>query len=464
MPRPSVLRFEDSQVVRTGGAQRVLHASARHLRRACLACVLAGCVGTSTGNPTGDPAREPGLGGGEETGSNSEYCRVASARNVGEQEQTPLGFAASDVLTYLIGERQETLRWQAQRGSEYGPESGAQPLSLKVTRTSAPVRLVDYERKEGRGEIGATCDDALEIEVEVTLRTAQGALDETFKKKVEVRGKQVARIFHGIPSKDLGGSFAYTSVSPAGFEFTRLTFDMTFTPYGTAGLLSPTLEMRTSDAVSNAPGSGPLAAWGLAACQTGTAVPLDARVAGYTGQDVLDAFAAMPQPPVRWDDGTMTKLSLSYEPSEQGVCAVLVDTNHALEGKAGTLLLTGTLVAKSDDGRIDGRWQVLATARPGAGGALETVGVELDYRVRRDNPTLADYGISGFDVSSYDSFGVGVKLSVSSQGLWSGDVSVTGFTAPNCPSTPTVDPSGGASSPGCPGSTPTTVAKATLNP
>lgn len=465
MPRPSTIESADSQVVHTGGARSgTLRAAARYLRRAWMASVLIGCVGTSTGNPTDDPGREPGLGSGEETGSNSQYCRVASARNVADQEQTPLGFAASEVLAYLVGERQETLRWQPQRGSEYGPESGEQALSLKVSRTSAPIRLVDYEPKQGGPEIGANCSDALEIEVEVALRSAQGALAETFKKKVEVRGKQLARIYHRIASKDLGGSFAYSTISPAGFEFTQLTFDMTFTPYGSAGQLSPTLERETNDAVSNAPGSGPLALWGLAACQNGTAIPLDARVAAYSGQDVLNALSAMPKPAVRWHDGTTSKLTLSYEPSERGVCAVLVNDNHALEGKAGTLLLTGTLVAKSDDGRIDARWQVLATARPGSAGALETIGVELDYRVRRDNPSLADYGISGFDVSSFDSFGVGVKLSVSKEGVWSGDVSVTGFTRPNCPTAPTTDPSGGAGSPGCPGSTPTTVAKATLSP
>jgi hypothetical protein len=430
----------------------------------------AGCLGTSTGNPIGGASRDgkpepggPGIGGEETAEGEFAYCREAGSRQVADDEQTSLGFSARDVLAGTIGMQQQTLRWLPLRTAEYGPESGEQPLTLSIARTSAAVRLVDYEQKTDGPEIGAECPDLLEIEVDVSLKTAQGALDEQFRTKLRTRSKHVARINHRIKEADLGGSLAFSRIHAEGFVFTELSLAITVTSFGTAGQLTPTLERRTADSVGMA-ASGALAVWGPAACQSGIAVPLDARVSGFSGQEVLALLKSREAASVRWQNGDETDLTLSFAPSEAGVCAVLENSSYTLEGKAGTLLFRGELTATSADQHIRARWPVVATARPNASGALDVIALELDSNVPRSDPSLVDdYGLHGFDVSGYDFFGVRVTFALSGGGAWSGELAITGYEKPNCPTAPVMEPGGGASSPGCPGSTPHEVARATLS-
>lgn len=431
-------------------------------RQNALALLLlwAGCTGTSTGNPLGDGGDTgPDLGGGEETGG--EACEEVGAREVGEDEQTELGFSARDVLMNAAGAHSETLRWQPLRVADYGPESGEQALSIAIVRTAAPVRLVDYEKK-GAGEEYEYCPDLLEIEVDVSLQTAAGALAEQFTTKLRARSKEVAHISHRLDPQQLGGSFAVTELRlEEGYALELLHVDMSLTRFGISGSLTPSFERTTADSASQAAG-GVLATWGLAACQGGgVAVPLAEPVAGFSGAEVVALLNAN-DASARWHDDSESALALAFEPATDGACAVLEESDDALYGPQGTLAITGTLRANSADGRIDASWPVRLTAHPSESGALEMIAVELDYVVNRQGWSLADYGLHGFDVSAYDYFGVGVNLAVSGAGAWSGKVEVTGYERPDCPTAPVVDENGGASSPGCPGSTPHVVASATL--
>lgn len=436
----------------------------------------ASCIGTSTGNPIGSGSRDVGKPEptgpdlGEETG-NGGRCEVVSSRDVAEGEQTPLNFAPRDVLANVLREHAETLHWQPITIGSYGPESGDQALTVTLTRTNAPLRFVDYEPKSGGPEIGGDCPDALEIEVNVGLKSALGALDERFVAKLSARSKHVARLYHVLDADQLGGALEFDNISD-GFMFTKLAVELSATQFGTAGSLTPTLEKRSGEsgadgASSNAAVSGGrggvLAYWGSAMCRTGVAVPRTARFASFSADDVLARLAVAQQACVRWSDASESALTLSFESSDEGACAVLEESRFSFPNeKTGTLLFTGTLAAASADGRIAATWPVELTARPSASGELEVIALQLDQNVRRDNPSLRDYGLSGFDVSSYDFFSVNVALALGGGG-WSGEIGITGFTRPNCPTTPVTDPSGGASSPGCPGATPTPVASASVS-
>ena len=432
--------------------------------------LVVGCIGTSTGNPIGSGSRDvgkpeptgPDLG---EEASADDRCQVVASREVTEGEQTPLGFAAEEVLANVLREHAETLHWQPLTNGSYGPESGDQALTVAMTRTSSPLRFVDYEPKSGGPEIGGDCPDALEVEVNVGLKSALGALDERFVAKLSARSKHVARLYHVLDADDLGGALAFESIGD-GFMFTKLAVGLSATSFGTAGSLMPTFEKRSGDGASSSAAvssgrSGVLAYWGSASCRTGVAVPRTARFASFSAEDVLARLSAAQQARVRWSDGNESALTLSFASSDEGACAVLEESRFSFPNeKVGTLLFKGMLSAASQDGRIAATWPVELTARPSESGELELIALQLDQDVRRDNPSLSDYGLSGFDVSSYDFFSVNVALSLGRTD-WSGEIGITGFTKPNCPAAPVMDSNGGGS-PGCPGSTPTPVATATV--
>lgn len=420
-----------------------------------------GYDGTSTGNPN-EPGKE-----GNETGGG--FCEVVSRRPVALDDRD-LGFSARELLALIPAERSETLRWQELDIATYAPEHGEQPLTLRITKTEAPPQLADYAGgKSGREGVeinlaGTTgCDDALELEVEVSLQTQGGALQERFRATLSAHSKEHARIFHRLDPRELDGSFAITEVQQPGFALTNIALTIELTRFGSSGELSPSFEKRSVDSLAQAAG-GPLASWGLADCgPAGTPVPLDAKVATFSASEVIALVNQAGTSKVDWSDGTSSDLTLHFTPAQDGACAVLVDRKYVLEGKAGTLLIPGTLKAQSADDHIDAEWKVVTTARPNPSGALEQVAIAPDPYASRN--LLPSDGLHGFDTSGYDSIGAGFMFAVAPSGAWSGTVTLTGYEAPNCPP-PMIssDPNGGSSSPGCPGSTPHQIARATITP
>ncbi|HVZ35078.1 MAG TPA: hypothetical protein VG963_21780 [Polyangiaceae bacterium] len=431
----------------------------------CLALALAdGCTGTDTGNPI----EKGDNGGGTETGG--AYCRAASTQTVALDAVTDLSFSANDVLAYAGGAHQETITWLPASLTSYGPESGAQSLSLSLVPAGNRARYVHYVPDTGGLDIGTNCRDALEVDMEVTLQSGQGALDEHFQAILSANSRELATLYHVLDPNKLGGSFAATPTQPNGFALTQLAVGMSFTRYGLSGSLQPTFERHeggsgSDGSVSSAP-SSPLATWGLPPCEDGgIAVPSDASVAGFSARDALALLAEHATAQGRWDDGAATSLSLSFSAASDDACAVLDATGVLTNNPVGTLRAYGTLTANSQDGHVAAHWPAVISARPDASGALEAIEIALDPNVQLPMGSLADqYGIEGFDTSGYDFFGVAVQLSLAQSGAWGGTVMITGYVRPNCSTTPTVDPNGGISSPGCPGSTPHALATLSLAP
>lgn len=406
-----------------------------------------GCTGTSTGNPIEDPGR------GEETGGGNGQCEERRVVSLALDAESELGFSANDLLEGVRGSHADTLRWHSLADVSYGPEQGEQPLTLSLT-PRGEARFIDYEPKAQTGgiEIGVRCEDALEVPLDVALRSAGGALDESFGATLSARSKAVGRIYHRLKADALRGSLTVTA--PDGYALTALTFDIHASRFGLSGAIVPTLEKTTRDAASSR-ATGVLASWGPATCAAGgVPVPRNAEVASFSGDDVIALAAAHPEAPLRWSDGRDTTLTLAFTPSAGGACAVLEESDYAsplADGEVGTLRLAGTLRAQSADGRIDASWSGTLTARASASGMLDEATFE-------GGPG----GVTGFDVSAYDRTYVRAALALAPSGSWSGDVTLIGLMDAHCDTTPRTDPGGGVSVPACPGAEMEEVARATL--
>jgi hypothetical protein len=431
-----------------------------------LALSLAGCLGTSTGNPTEDPGEEHG--GGTGVGS---YCKEASSRPVPVDEQTSLGFSAQQVLEFVEGEQQETLTWHAQPLASYGPESGEQQATLTVTRRDTPIRLVQYRADTGGAEIaiGSDCSDALAIDVHVALRTAGGALDESFDATLVARSSRKVSIYQRLDHKNLGGSFAITQFHQPRFRVAQMHLAVTWTPFGTTGALNVVFEQPSEDgtAVGSGPGTGPLASWGPASCGpwSGDPVPLDQPVAGFSGNDVLALLASVDALNVAWSGAPASSASVAFALSG-GVCAQLEPAPFSPGNPdVGSLILAGVLSVRSQDGRIDAAWPVQVNALPNEGGALDEVKLAFDdQRLQQQGSLQARYGLSGIDASAYDFSSASFTLTLSPAGALTGELRVTGYTLPMCSTEPIRNADGQiVGSPGCQGATPTELAKAQLS-
>ena len=446
---------------------------ARALPLALFAC---SCLGTSTGNPVADNGTAPDLGGtptsntGEGGSLGGIQCAQATKQTVVESldEDPGVGFSASDILAFAEGTHEEPLHWNPQELATIGPESGDGSITITVQHSDGEVRYVqeDPDAASTGDEIGnllpeGECRPWLELDVEVTVKTGGGVLDEHFDATLVSNNKLLATLFvHPEPDK-LSGSLAVTDVKVAGFVLAQLDLSISFTPFGVSGALGGVFEMRTNDAVSAAPGGrgGPFAQWGKARCDGGGfAVAQDDDVNGATAADVLALVAAVPTVQLTWNDGALTDADLAFEPEDDGACVLL---DASVDGGT-ALLMRGSLTLSSNDGRVDGSWPGTLQGSADAAGQVTAVMFELDStgalpQVTADNLESA-YGVTMIETAGYDGFSFNLQLMVAASAGASDAPSVTGelalrgfVQAPCAQPEPTPDP---VPDPNDPGTTP----------
>lgn len=416
---------------------------------ACLGLWSAALPGCDDGTSTGNPDRN---NGGETAGS--AMCEADGSEPLTLDQETSLGFRVSEVLAFVEGTHEETLTWYPQEIAEYGPESGQQALTLTVTRKGAP-RFARYRMKQGSGaglgEIaiaGGGCEPAVEVDVDITLRTAQGALNETLSTTLQIRSPYVVRVWLNPDPNKLQGSFHITQVNQPGFRLVQLNLSAQFTPYGNSGELRPTFEKRDANSVgASAGGRQPLASWGeQVACDMGmVGVPRDLALEGFSADDVVSLWNGVKAPTVAFDNLPASALTLA--PLQlSSTCALLERSEAWGLTQVGTIAVAGSVGVKSADGHIDGSWPVLLVATPKQGGGIGSVKVSFT-----NEATGAAASLRGFDTAGYDSTHATLMGTLESSGALSAKVTLNGLKLPNCPTEPVITPGGGASSPGCPG-------------
>jgi hypothetical protein len=395
--------------------------------------LLLGCGGSETGNPI---VKDPGE-------SASSGCEVVDSTKLELGTRSELGFSADDVLAYAGGAHSEALSWGLLRFGSYEPEHDTSTLALNVAPRGA--KLVHYTN-EGGGEIATHCGAQLEIEVDLTLNSSGGALKEEVRATLVAKRAELATVWKNLDPKALKGTLTVTPPAGEGWVTAGINFSAQFTAYGVGGSLAPVFERRTNDSLGMSAGSGNLASFGLGACEYGgVAVPGDAAGAASSAS-TLALFA---------QHGTATlgatTATLTFEPAA-AVCKYFGDSFSPYPDSL--ISIDGTLVVRTADGAIDGRWPVTLQSKPDANGQLTgPVQVQLD-----DQAPSQVASFKQVDTSGYDSSSVTVLLSLSASG-WSGTVVVYGFTNPECPAP---DPNSNGS-PGCPGADRTELASFELH-
>lgn len=427
-------------------------AGSRHVRFASvLALVAAGAVGCNEvqgGSQTGHDGDETGFDPCEET-----VTVVGSL-----EEAIALGFTAGEVLAQAEGTFESPIVWSASGEQvSVGPEQGEGQLTLTVAHAGGEIRYVASVPKESDGgaeldggnEASIAAEDAcvsrVEIDVQLTMVTSGGALDDTVTAVIASSDPRHVTLAAELDPDALGGSLSVTPVQE-GFTLEKLIVSggmAAGTSYGSIGV-----QLEYDDGDVAGVGFGSIAQWPTAeSCDNGgVPLPFDSTLLGFTGDDVL-AVAQDVESTFTWDDGAATPLALSLEASGTVAC---VSVGNALE-PAG-ISFPARLHMTSEDERITSVLDVTVIA------AADEAGNLVDVQFMNQGWMLgvapgdfeSTYGISGFDVSAYDQASITVNGTFADGGS-TGALEVLGLDIPPCLEDPSSVPPGG----GCEGVTAT---------
>lgn len=151
---------------------------------------------------------------------------------------TPLGISAQQVLDFSVGKRQDPLHWRALAlGGELtfatSPESGVTQLSTELRWANTPARWVVSvpEFPTGTDLDISDCPDRLEIDVQLSVESQNGALREAVNTTLVATSPYAARIRH-ISSKTQPpqGSMGLIQTNPEGVQLTNLIYNLSYTP------------------------------------------------------------------------------------------------------------------------------------------------------------------------------------------------------------------------------------------
>jgi hypothetical protein len=463
---------------------------------------LSACNGTRTGNPIdpGDSSSGSGKNGGVMTtnpGSGDNGGVLGSEGAIGNCDPKPsdldsgdaktkLGFSASDILAYAAGVHETKIRWGEGSSWTFGPETGERGLRIEITPRSDKPRFVAYEERKSNGDenIGTAdialpygdCSElgAVEIDVDVKVKSEGGALDESGKATLRATKSSWATLSLDLDAEDIHGSLVLRDSKPAGFVLDAITVALDFSPFGVRGGLQTTLTMPASGddsmngvSTGGAAGRGGAGSIGDSAdCDDGGfVVALDAKLNDFAAQDAIDRVGALQDVAFGWAGGAMARAAFAFEPEGTDACAVL-DPGWLLDSNdEGVLRVHGTLHVTTDDERVDAEWPVVLEGHGNADGSLGDVTLELHTPDLLDAMTLdveAQYGISDIDSTGFDAVRVQFLVRIpAGEDVANGMLIVNGIEHAVCPQPdPNIDPNMGT--PGCRGDDITNLASATF--
>jgi len=379
-------------------------------------CSLA-CTGGQTGDESllREPFVPPGTGA-----SGNEVCPTRESGQIlpSIDEASPDGFAAREVLAFAEGVHTTTLHFLTSlEGRASGAGAGDDELEIRPSAedTSLTIEL-GYEGGEVRYFPPDTrpCQGRLQIDVRLSLRSADGALDETWQATLEARGRHEARV-HVAARPAVRGETPPLPRSPAVSELhgaleveapergntylAWLDAYLLWSAFGVQGSLSAWIRYGNGSAFLVE-----IATFG-AHCEDRYGFAIDEAQAlpnGLRPADALDRLSGLSATQALWPDGEADSLALSFAYAEDSACARLDDS---VPGRAvGSLWFSGTLSLVSANGRLDADWPVSITATVASEADQPTLqlGLARDSGPRPDN-LESDWGIRGVAAEAFDS-------------------------------------------------------------
>jgi hypothetical protein len=202
-----------------------------------LALLAAGC---SVGGQTGSEGAPIGDGG--------TTCARRATPLSGE-EVSPLGFTLSQIAEATRGERSHDLLWgESAVGVEFGPEHGPGVITLRV-EPRATGRFVHYELASNATTTTLGCPvDEVDLDADITLTTAGGALNEKFSAQLQATTPTSARLQIKIDFPMLAGSFRVAL--PQNSSSKWLAIDATISGEDFSGALYGQIEEARADTSS----------------------------------------------------------------------------------------------------------------------------------------------------------------------------------------------------------------------
>ena len=167
---------------------------------AFLAILVAGC------------SMEPDPAGGQFGEEADARCEPASTTELALDEAAPHGVTPAQVLALAVGKHRSELTW-----TQLGQSTS---VTVDIAHNNGTIAWVDYELVSGSGTMfAAACVDELEIELDVTVQTDDGALNEAFAAKLttaDVSGHIVVEL------GNVQGTFDPWDHAPANHDFDEM--------------------------------------------------------------------------------------------------------------------------------------------------------------------------------------------------------------------------------------------------
>lgn len=306
-------------------------------------------------------------------------------------QPSALGFSAVELLARVSGETQSPLVWLPPEQNQqytlaYGPESGRSQLSVRITPVEGEVRYRHELLSDTAPEDTVCAEGVLEVPVSVSLRSQTLALDETFPARLEAKSAYRAELSHRFAPGTWSGGLTFTDVTSLDPERTvstgALSLSLSLWEGGSMGSLGTEVVTQPKAGTSSAsaepwPGAlassepASLALWPSAepcAVPSHSSLPSDARVLGFSVNDVLGALSRESARELTWSSGDSTQIELSFLPTGSELCQGLAD---ALSFQTNVRLHTV-------DGRLDAELPVLvnATNQNGSIGEITVQSIE----------------------------------------------------------------------------------------
>lgn len=177
-------------------------------------------------------------------------------------EVTELGVAAQALVDLAQGTHEETFTWAR--------DDSTTPLALTVTWDGGEARFVDSEPVYPEGEspaIGIVCDDRVEVDVDVTFATDDGAFDEAWGLALEGLSADLATFHQELDPDDLGGTYDMDVDITEPYEERGLWSSGSFDAAGARGevmgQISGSGDCEDGDTCTAWAGEVPIGTWGV---------------------------------------------------------------------------------------------------------------------------------------------------------------------------------------------------------
>jgi hypothetical protein len=356
---------------------------------------------------------------GGQTGEGSEAaCKEISTPLASVDAVSLLGFSASQILAFATGRHESTLAWHDLQNAvlsnaddagvsdvDYSPGPGETPVALTLTYSDGAIRFRHLE--PNNPAVADWCSDYMEIDVDASLVTSDGALDEGFATTLYAYSSQQADWRAEIPRSEINGSFRVATYIPTLAD--GLPLSGSVTPIDTVGHVGVPVQV----------GLGPVhvsfADWPAGPDCDGYVLPLDTQTLWMahqvSGNDLVALINSLPPMPAQpAGDPSLPKLTVRLGQVGQTACVRL---SSNVQGYP-TINLSSHLNATTDDSSMGTDLPIkIEVLQESHDGRLSWVNLSLDSPY--DQAVLpadlfARLGFPETDLSGYDaascSFGV----------------------------------------------------------